>query len=86
MTGSPTLPDNNCIVQIFLLIGATWSDEHGDVCKSSYEDGIRDTQLSPTASGKTWSVQKCFHLSTIIFTTVIYVFTFTLFCSQTNSS
>ena len=68
-------------VEIFLVIGATWSDEHRAVCKSSYEDGIRYTQLSSAAPGKTWAVQKCFHLSTIIFTTVINVFT--LVCSQT---
>ena len=73
--------DNNFIFQIFLLMGATWSDEHRDVCKSSYGDGIRYTQPSSAASGKTWAVQKCFHLSTIIFTTVINVFT--LVCSQT---
>ena len=74
-------PDNNFIFQILLLIGATWSDGLRDVCKSSYEDGIRYTQLSSAAPGKTWAVQKCFHLSTIIFTTVINVFT--LVCSQT---
>ena len=56
-----------------LPMGASWPD-CWDVCSSSYKMGLLDTLIHP-APGNTWAVQKYFHLSAIIFTAIINVFT-----------